>query len=241
MRRHQQEQLDATKREQEWQATIKKRKEIFEQKARALRPSLEEIKNFANTTGAYPLDRDRWEKPQLIQPAEVTDFFDTKDKNSFLRMSYGVKGVISESFPSSDPDSHSMETVFSDSVDYIGISLQIDTDSGTTSLLSKKEITIPPQKEIPGGWVGGGRSSYYKPGVPARPEHTKIMTEWIPLSEDPQLLKKQLADAFHDSVFLGSERLFDFEYNRRKKTQAESPASVGQGFIASLKRLLGQD
>ena len=170
------------KREAVIQETERKRFEVIvgvEQKTAEIMPLLVEIRDFANSTGTYPIGlayspRDPLEIPNVVIKAEVA-VLDAENPNvpkkieRSIDLKYGFGDIQT-------PRTY-------------GIKIRIDHDSGQTELLRQKIRVVPGQIVLKTNFV---------------PKHEVVIDEWVAFPDDSSSQKKILAEAFHDPVLFKS-------------------------------------
>lgn len=208
-----------------WSETIERTARIEQ-----VLPLLEEIRDFANRTGTYPLAAtDRTETyprghefslvkkeglPKIIEKATITlnkNSFSVKrpDNVEIIDLKYSFHGVV----PSGHSRGHGDDVYFvSDNQDVTieqGIRLKVYRPSGLVGLCRQKAEKEPEWHSSKWGTLGG---------------HTIIEETCEMLPNDEISLKRILSEAFHDPIYLGTE---PFPFHQEEITQPEPQASTG--------------
>lgn len=170
---------------------------VAQNKFNKLSTSLQQIVDYANVQGAYPLgsvleDTDGYcldsTNPQVIRKAEVR--FNPKDASYELR--YGFSAHTTAGKPIYDSDSSHHYPLPAEM--FFGMKLRLGAEEGEVLVLRRRETTKLEERRA------------FRSGIPLEPEETKyLQEEWIPVPTESENVKVVLTEAFHNPVYLGSE------------------------------------
>ena len=189
----------------------------IEQRTAQVTPLLEEIRDYANQTGTYPvaLTDDLYLQegtPQIVKKADILrarrrvvekelrnpamlptsqSGTDVKDLEEIIDLRYGFRGREHVTSVVGTGDYMSEVGGVMDVTFEHGLRLKIIGSTGKIELLRRKTVRIPAR--------GGRFSSSF--------EHDEIVDDWQPLPTDDSSRKKMLADAFYDPIRLGGSDL----------------------------------
>lgn len=195
----------------------------IEQKTAQVLPLLEEIRDFANRTGTYPLGLIKRETPtglnEVVCIAKIKSHDGLKHlPEKFLEVSYGYKTVHYNISRQTDfdvgGDLGSSEVM----AECFGIRLRVD-NNGKTWLYKQNFKYIPAHDGVRGtSW----------------PATTQVIENWVGVPDEETEIKTFLAQAFHNPVYLGTKKP---PFREKVAPQPEPQANTG---IASLvKGFLG--
>lgn len=216
----------------------------IEQKTAQVLPLLEEIRDYANQTGTYPLgedyDKKAWleqgltPKIEIIRKAEITEFsydlniYDPNKPAKSIELKYGYRGYSPrygrESDGQIDGSSWRVFEGWANAVVFYGIKLKIAND-GTPTVLKKETVHVP---------YNPGSSSGRAQREPV-PAHDEVRVFETLLPEDPNLQKDMLSLIFHDPVHLETVESPPVRQNKDKPEVVDIPTDI----FGSIRALLG--
>lgn len=214
----------------------------IEQKTAEILPVLKEVRNFANTTKTFPLGIISNRRVKITDPLRIVvtpkitnadGFSEIQLRNGFqggeIQLRYGFEGLEYREGNSNDfgtdPDWDEKTSVL------FGIRLKVDVDKVSLFRKIEKEVFHPASGPHTIVWGRGGSTQYE-----GHEPYTEIEygEEWQQLPDDKTKLKSELAAAFHDPVYLGTEPL-----PLSQEVASQSEPRAGTGITGLVKGFLG--